>query len=79
MTQISDMQDGIKLGFIGEIEKRSDILDRNAIWKRQQHIKYGGDLVVVAEAFIPSFLPSPCVLLCRFALLCFVYSLPVFC
>ncbi len=42
VTQISDMQDGIKLGFLGEIEKRSDILDRNAVWKKQQSIKYDG-------------------------------------
>ncbi len=40
MTQISEVKEGIKLGFFGEVEKRSDVLGRNAVWTKQQRIKY---------------------------------------
>ncbi len=54
VTQISDMKDGIKLGFLGEVEKRSDVLGRNAVWKKQQYIKYDG--LVVAVSFLSCIL-----------------------
>lgn len=37
-VQINHLFEGIKLGLDGTVEKRSEILDRNAVWSKQQRI-----------------------------------------
>jgi len=38
-TQVNHLHEGVMLGFEGTIEKNSDILGRNAIWKKVQRVK----------------------------------------
>jgi hypothetical protein len=38
-TQIGHMHEGIKLGLVGEVEKHSEILGRNAMWTKTSRIK----------------------------------------
>ncbi|CAM9907516.1 unnamed protein product, partial [Phaeothamnion confervicola] len=38
-NQINHLHEGVKLGLVGEVEKYSDVLGRNAVWTKTQRIK----------------------------------------
>ena len=36
--QVNHLAEGIKLGLVGEVEKNSDVLGRNAVWTKTSRI-----------------------------------------